>query len=198
MTGPGRWLVGGLVIGALVVGWLWTRTGRDRVVIDLIEQFPKAKERKPSDASLSVVDATVAGDTRKAILVHEPGRIKYEFTVPDDAWLKIGIGMLEKAQQIEGDGVVVFIYVTPLGPDGNPVVEPSGQMRSDELMSLTVNPFRTQADRAWHDLTLDLSSYAGKKVELVLVTRASPPANPPRADTNGDFLLWGHPRIVVN
>jgi hypothetical protein len=67
---------------------------------------------------------------------------------------------------------------------------------SDELLSLTVNPSGNPADKLWHDLTLDLSKYAGKRVELRLVTQASPTNR--MADTNGDFLVWGQPRIVVN
>jgi hypothetical protein len=191
-------LLVGLGAGVLVAGWLWTRAGSDRVVIDLIEEFPKAKEVRPTPGSHAVVDATVAGDTRKAILVKEPGRVKFEFAVPDHAWLKISLGMLEEAQRIEGDGVVVYINVTPLGADGQPSFDAEGRLVTDELLSLAVDPYGTPADRSWHDLTLDLSRYAGKRVELVLITRSSPPANPPRNDARGDSLLWGQPRIVVD
>ena len=49
-------------------------------------------------------------------------------------------------------------------------------------------------------VTLDLSPYAGKTIELAFNTRASPPPTPgvgPRSDERGDMPLWGEPRVVV-
>jgi hypothetical protein len=172
-------------------------SGGGRVVYDLIEMFPAAKERKPRDSSQAIVDATIKGDTRKAILFNEEGRVKFEFEVPESAVFETGVGMREESWSIPGDGVVIYIYVTPLGADGKPGYNPDGSLITRELLSLAVNPHGTPADQVWHDLTLDLSEFAGKRVELVLVSRASPPSSPPRRDTAGDQLVWGHPRIVV-
>jgi hypothetical protein len=196
MTRPARFLIGGVIIGALVAGWLWSRKSGERVVLDLVEALPKAKERQPNPESQSIVDATISGDTRKAILITSPGRIKYELTVPERAWFKLAIGMLEKGWTVAGDGVTVFLYVTPLGPDGKVMFSPEGKMIADELLSLTVNPYGNPADKLWHDLTLDLGQYAGKRVDLTLVTRPSPTQQ--TWDVNGDFLVWGQPRVVVN
>jgi hypothetical protein len=168
------------------------------VAFDLIDQFPSAKERRPKPDSHSVVDATLRGDSRKAILFNGEGRVKYELTIPPEAFLELGVGMLEEAWKTPGDGVVIFIYVTPLDAKGQPSYTPEGGLVTDELISLTVNPYANEADRGWHPLTLDLSKYAGQRVELVFVSRSSPPANPPRSDSNGDRLVWGHPRIVVH
>ncbi len=171
--------------------------GGGRVALDLIELFPKAKERRPSADSQAVVDATIKGDTRKAILFKQEGRVKYEFDVPENAAFETGVGMLEESWTIPGDGVVVYIYVTPLGPDGQPTYGPDNKLVTRELLSLAVNPHGTPADQVWHDLTIDLSEFAGKRVELVLVTRSSPPSTPPRVDVNGDQLVWGNPRVTV-
>jgi hypothetical protein len=195
MTRPARFLLGGVLLGAVVAGFLWSCRGGERVAVDLVEEWPKAKQRVPQD-SQSVIDASISGDTRKGILVTQPGRIAYDVTVPEHAWLKLAVGMLEKSWTIPGDGVTIFLYVVPLGPDGNVMTRPEGGMVSDELLSLTVNPSGNPADKLWHDLTLDLSKYAGKRVELRLVTQASPTNR--TADTNGDVLVWGQPRIVVN
>src|SRR5262245_46570386 len=194
MTRPARFLLGGVLLGAVVAGFLWSRKGGDGVVLDLVEAWPKAKQRIVPE-NQSVIDATISGDTRKGILVTQPGRIVYEVAVPERAWFKFAVGMLEKSWTMPGDGVTIFLYVVPLGPDGN-VTMADGKMVADELLSLTVNPSANPADKLWHDLTLDLSKYAGKRIELRLVNQASPTNK--TADTNGDFLVWGHPRIVVN
>ena len=196
MTRPAQFLIGGVIAGALVAGILWSRSSGERVVLDLVEAWPKAKQRLPRPEYQSVIDATISGDTRKAILINiEPGRIVYELTVPERAWLKLAVGMLEKSWSVPGDGVTLFLYIVPLGPDGN-VLFAEGRMVADELLSLTVNPYGNPADKLWHDLTLDLAQYAGKRVELRLVTVASPSSK--ALDTNGDLLVWGNPRIVVN
>lgn len=195
MTRPARFLIGGVILGALVAAWLWSRTGSERVAVDLVDAWATAKQRLPTPESQSIVDATISGDTRKAILITQPGRIAYDITVPEGGWLKFGVGMLEKGWTIAGDGVTIFVYVVPLGPDGN-VTFSEGRMVADELLSLTVNPYGNPADKLWHDLTFPLDKYAGQRIELRLVTTASP--TPKTTDTNGDFLVWGHPRIVVN
>jgi hypothetical protein len=63
-------------------------------------------------------------------------------------------------------------------------------------MNVMVNPFGNPGDRSWHDMTLDLSEYSGEKVSLFFNTNSSAPARPPRDDRNGDFALWGEPRLV--
>ena len=45
----------------------------------------------------------------------------YEFTVPERAFLKLSVGMLEKGWTVAGDGVIIWIYVTPLDQDGKKV-----------------------------------------------------------------------------
>jgi hypothetical protein len=198
MTRTGRLAAIGLVVAVALGAWWWSRPGREHVVLDFVELFPSAKENKPRAESHEVVEATIGGETSRAILAKEPGRMAFEFTVPDRAWLKLSVGMLEKAWTIPGDGVIVWIYITPLDQDGKKGYDAEGKLRTDELLSVTVNPYGTPADRNWHPFTFDLKSYAGKQVELVLVTRASPPSNPPKNDANGDFLVWGHPRLVID
>ncbi len=171
--------------------------GGGRVAYDLIELFPKAKERRPTADAQAIVDATIKGDTRKAILFKQEGRVKYEFEVPENAAFEVGVGMLEDAWKIPGDGVVIYIYVTPLGADGQPTYDQEKKLVTRELLSLAVNPYGTPADQVWHDLMLDLSEFAGKRVELVLVTRASPPSPSRQSDSNGDQLVWGNPRVTV-
>jgi len=196
MTRPARFLIGGVIIGALVAGWLWSRKSGEHVVLDLVDAWATAKQRLPEPGYHSVSDVTISGDTRKSIVINmAPSRIAYELAVPEHASLKLAVGMLEKSWTVPGDGVTLFLYVVPLGPDGK-VMFADGRMMADELVSLTVNPYGNPSDKLWHDMTLDLSKYAGKRIELRLVTVASP--NGQDLDRNGDFLAWGHPRVVAN
>src|SRR5437762_9715629 len=93
-------LVGGLVLVAGLAGWFFFKRGADNVAIDLIAQFPQAKEKKPIAEKFSVIEATLHGEKRQAIFVEEntaeccaATRLKYQLTVPDNAWLRVGLGL---------------------------------------------------------------------------------------------------------
>jgi hypothetical protein len=107
--------------------------------------------------------------------------------VPDNAWLKVSLGMKEQSWTMQGNGVIFQIGVT------------NGKAY-EELVRLHVNPFTEPGDRQWKDLTLDLSPYAGQAVDLIFNNLSGP--DPPRGqpsvdDRNGDLPLWGAPRVVI-
>jgi hypothetical protein len=89
----------------------------------------------------------------------------------------------QDAWAVEGDGVLFQVGVS----DGSEFTE---------LFSLVVNPYANPADRNWHDLFVDLSGYAGQRVDLIFNTRAGPP-DPPSDDRRGDAALWAEPKIVT-
>jgi hypothetical protein len=177
------WFVLAGIIVALGLAWYFLRSGGERVAVDLIEQFPQAKEKRPRPETFSIVDATISGQTKKAILASEPSRLTYSVTVPNDAELKLSVGILEQGWTVPGDGVRFRVLV-------------NDRQGSNELLVLDFNPFGNPADRGWHDLTIDLSEYAGETVDLLFNTNASPPQRPPKDDRNGDFPVWAQPRIV--
>jgi hypothetical protein len=180
------WLLVGVAVIVLLLVWIFLRRGGgEHVAVDLIQQFPTAKEKRPNPEVFSVVDATLSGQARKAVLVKDPSRLVYSVTVPDNAELHVSLGMLEEAWTTQGDGVVFRILV---GAGGNP----------EELLNLNLNPFANPSDRGWHDLTLDLSEYAGESVDLFFNTNSSPPSRPAKDDRNGDLAVWGAPRIVTH
>src|SRR5438093_978479 len=102
-----------LVIGVLVVialaAWLYLRQGREKVAIDLVQEFPTATERKPSPDAFSVIDATIGGQTKKAIYISGKDlagtRVKWHVTIPENAWLNVSPALLEQAWTMQGDGV---------------------------------------------------------------------------------------------
>jgi hypothetical protein len=183
MTRRTKLLIGGLGLVAIVVAYFALRPAGDRIAFDLVELLPNAKDRRPAPEVFSVVDATLAGKRERAILTKQPSRIKYNVTVPDEAWLKFSLGLLEESWTTQGDGVLFQVLVV------------SGA-ENTELLSQVVNPYGNPGDRGWQPLVLDLSQFAGENVDLVFNTYASPPPNTER-DRNGDAALWGAPRIVI-
>ena len=166
-----------VIVVVLITGWWMFRRGSAER-IDLLTQYDQAV-RKGGD--FAVVDATLAGDTKKAIAAPANGRIIFRVRVPDDGWLKVSLGLKPEAWTIEGNGVHFYAGVS----DGR-AFEP--------LFTQTVNPFANPSERRWIPVTVDLSAYAGEEMEVILNTVASGPGAQP--DDRGDMPLWGTPEIV--
>jgi hypothetical protein len=176
-----------LVLLALVVigiaAWFYMRRGHENVAVDLIQQFPMAKEKRPNPDVFSIIDATINGQTKRAIFTKDQvgTRIKWDVPIPENAWLVVSLGLKEESWKMDGDGVLFRILCTVGGT-------------SDPLASVQLNPFANPSDRQWSELTLDMSQYGGQTVELIFLTNSSAPGADNR---NGDLALWGDPRIVV-
>jgi hypothetical protein len=183
MTRQTWYLIGGAAL-AVVAWFIFAPPGGERVTADLIDQFPNAIEKRPNPEVFSVVEATLGGVAKQAILVHDPSRLVYTVTVPDDAELRFSIGIQESEWTKEGDGVLFRVLVAA----GSAPVE---------VLNVPINPFANSGDRGWHDLAVDLSEYSGETIDLYFNTNASPPARPPRDDRNGDAALWGALRVVA-
>jgi hypothetical protein len=170
-----------LVIVLLVAGlWIFRRTTAGEG-IDLIEAFETA-EKRPPQGTFELVDATLNGDTRRAIYTEPPSRIIWRVTLPDDGWLRVALGMRPEAWDQEGDGVQFRIGVS----DGR---------QYDPLVTQHVNPFANPGDRRWIPVMIDLSAYGGEHVELIFNTDNSPEGKGP--DARADFALWGAPEVIV-
>jgi len=185
MKGSARVALAIAALVAVVALWLIVKPGGDRVAIDLIDEFPTAKSKRPTPETFEIINATINGETHRAVHPKDPSRVVWSVTVPENAWLYVDIGLLEPAWTMQGDGVLFMVGVSDGSPDG-----------FDQLLSLVVNPFGNPGDRKWLPLRIDLSAYVGKTVDLIFNTRSSPP-DPPRDDRNGDMPVWGDPRIVT-
>jgi len=175
-----------LVIVALVAGaFVWIRLGQSpRTVIDLIASFPAAEKRTtvPADQGGFALDAvTIAGVRRLSILAKPSSRIIWTVTVPADATLETAFGLREDSWgQPGGDGAQFRIGVS----DGSGYVQ---------LVAQYVNPGADPSDRKWQTVSLDLSRYAGARVQVIFNTD---PGIPPGGNTAFDSAVWGEPRIV--
>ncbi|HEX6463905.1 MAG TPA: hypothetical protein VFZ98_05610 [Vicinamibacterales bacterium] len=167
-----------VVVLVVLAGW-WLFHRRSAEHVDLIPMFDQAT-KQPSPAGFQVVDATLAGDTKKAIATPPNSRITFHVRVPDDGWLRLSLGMKPESWDKEGNGVYFFAGVS----DGKSF---------EELFTQTVNPFKNAAERRWIPVSVDLSAYAGEEIDVILNTRSSGPGQP--ADERNDLPLWGAPVI---
>src|SRR6185436_15100760 len=118
-----------LVVVAGLAGWFYFRPGEDRLAIDLIKEFPTAMERRPNPESFEVIDATINGESKRAIFTKETTRIKWKITVPENAWLRVSLGIKEEAWTAQGtDGVHFTMFMS------------DGAGALDELQNITLNP----------------------------------------------------------
>jgi hypothetical protein len=178
------WLLIG-VLALLAAAYFFFRSGSgETVAVSLVDEFPRATEKRPLPDVFSVTDATLAGVTKRAIRVDHPSRLVYAVTVPENGALRLSLGILEPGWTVEGDGVLFRVLLAAGAPP-------------EEILNLVINPFGNPADRRWQDIELDLSEYAGETVSIFFNTNSSPPLRPPVDNRAGDFAVWGEPRVVV-
>ncbi len=167
-----------VLIGA---GWWFFGRGGSSSSVDLLETFPQAK-KQPDPARLQIIDATVNGETKKAIVSDGATRITWSVRVPDDAWLRVDVAMKPETWEQENEGTYFFVIVS----DG----------RNDEMLfSQHVHPFANEADRKWMPAFIDLSAYAGEQVDLIFNVRSG--VGGKSTNFTNIVALWGAPAVVV-
>ena len=180
MKGNRAVLVAVVAVVLIAGGWWLFRRGSGAPTVDLVAQFPSA-QRSPAERTFNVTDVNLNGESHKAIEAEPPTRITWKVRIPDNAWLRVNVGLKPEAWTAEGDGVLFFVGVS----DGRTF---------DKLFEQVVNPFNQPGDRKWIPVMVDLASYAGEEVELVFNTRNSADRKP--FDNKNDFAVWGAPEII--
>lgn len=162
------WVV--LIVAALgaVVAWMVVREKTETAVLDLATELPNTVRNLPTLDAFSVKDVTIAGVTKRSIVVDRPSRLAWHLTVPDNAWLKVSLGVREDGWNTNPDGVAFRVTIY-----------------DESLLSLTLNPGKSAADRRWQDFMIDLSEYAGESLDIYLKT------------DQGSRPAWGNPVIVT-
>jgi len=166
------------VVILIVIGagwWLFHRGSSARV--DLLSEYQQAKKQ---GGEFALTDATLAGESKQAILAPPNGRITFHVRVPDDGWLRVSLGIKPDAWDKDGNGVLFFAGVS----DGHSF---------EKLFEQVLNPHANASERRWIPVAVDLSAYAGTEMDIILNTRASPGGV--AEDTRNDLPLWGAPTI---
>ena len=177
-----------IVLAVLVLvaaAYLWVRSGRStELVIDLVDTFPEAEKRTKAptlEMTFALEDVTIAGQRKQCIYATPEARIIWSVTIPEHAKLETAFGMREDSwDKPDANGAQFRIGIS----DGRTY---------DELLRQIVNPSANQADRRWQTVSLDLSAYAGRRVQVIFNTDPGPPGD---GNTAYDFSVWGEPRIV--
>jgi hypothetical protein len=179
-------LIAGLVVAAALGGWLWMHRDEAHLHTGLIESFDDAEKRSSMDLRLafSLTMVTIGGETRHAIFMHPDSSLAFErVPVPAHASFRAWVALKPEAWDKEGNGVVFRFGVSEDGA-------------YDTLVTRHVNPVHEPGDRRWVPITVDLSAYAGRAVDLVLHTHGSPEGQP--SNLAWDWALWAEPALVVS
>ena len=162
------WVV--LIVASLgaIAAWLVVREKKETFVLDLATELPNTVRNLPRLDAFTVKDVTIAGVTKRAIVVDESSRLAWHLTVPDRAWLKVSLGVREDGWNTNPDGVGFRVTIY-----------------DESLLSLSLHPDKEPSDRKWQDFMIDLSEYAGESLDIYLKT------------DQGNRPAWGNPVIVT-
>ncbi|MFB3854952.1 MAG: hypothetical protein ACE148_14165 [Vicinamibacterales bacterium] len=177
-----RWA--GIAVLAFALIAVWWAVFRDEArppAVALVDMLAEA-EKRPTPDGFSVKNVTIGEETRRAISVPPASRMIFRVVVPNDAWLKTAVAIEPQGWQQEGDGVLFRIGVS----DGRTY---------DPLLHQHVNPYSVPADRRWVPVTIDLSAYGGRSVQIIFNTNTSLPQQ--GDDPRGDLPLWAEPAIYL-
>jgi hypothetical protein len=176
----------GLVVAVVIAAGIpvlagFAFTARERVAIDLLHDIDRATLESPEGLhnAFSVMEENINGYKPKAIFAHPPSRITWDVTVPMHApAVKTGVALQPYMWSQANDGVNFRISV-----------QEDADVR--QVYSRYVHPTQRTEDRAWIDVRVDLSEYAGRAIKLHFETDGGP-----AKDFAFDWAMWAHPRIV--
>lgn|GEM_PF-4930628 len=121
---------------------------------------------------------------RRVVYAHPPTELGVEVTLPEATgvrtpWFQAGLVLDPKAWDTPlGDGVRFEVRVLEVGGSWETVV--------DEV----VNPRANGNQRRWNDVVVSLGRWAGRRVEVAMVTDA-------RGEPSSDWAVWGEPTVVM-
>lgn len=183
------WTLAALIATRLATGFLMPvkppAPSLDTIVSRLPEcpPFPLLKENN----KLRYRRLRIADQVRDALILPPLGAAEAELTVPPQAQLRVGMGILPAVWDQEGDGV-------------NFIVEIKAGESSKKMMSLYLDPKGYPEHRGWVDRFIDLSPYEGQTVSVTFRTEGGPQIRTPfnrQPDTRFDYSVFSEPRLVV-
>lgn len=107
-------------------------------------------------------DPLMGQGARPGLLTPPPSQLRFRLDVPADGALTFAVGVQGDGKRDRTRSAVRFAVVV----DG------------EELWNRTVNPATSRRQRRWFDERIDLARFAGRSVDLELVTAAEAPDRP--------------------
>jgi hypothetical protein len=184
LSRSGRWFVAALLVGTVAFAAAVAGRRTSAAALSLVDDYPSTIRRSlfPDVETFSVVDATVAGETRRAVYARAPSRLTWRVALPAARELRAWIALRTESWTMGGDGVVFRIGLS----DGHGY---------RELFNRLVNPAGKPEDRAWIPVAVALPASQAGQVELIFNTDRGVPNGP--ASGAGDLALWGEPTVVA-
>lgn len=155
------------------------------VSADLLGQAPAGGEADLQTWTL-LDPVTGAQDTRRVLFEHPPElgitELIYTVPVPENGALQFAIALSPEVWSPDkGDGASFEVYVA----------DPAAGQAGQPAFVRYINPKHVPSDRRWRSFLVDLSPWAGRTVNLSLVT------SPGRTgDWSFDWAGWAEPRLV--
>ncbi len=171
-----------VALGLVILAGLGAGCRARGASVDLVSGFSSAQKRSnlPVDRAFRVETVTIRGISKRCIFAEPTSRITWRVTPPPYGWLSTSLALEPAAWDAPGDGVLFRVGVS----DGHTY---------EELLNQVVDPAHVPGDRRWVAVSVDLSAYAGRQVDLIFNTNASSPGK--EADTRNDLAVWGQPEI---
>lgn len=125
-------------------------------------------------------------DTRDVLYEHPPesGKVEtiYRVTVPQAGALRFAIALSPQVWSPEkGDGASFQVYIT----------DPDTSQKGQFVFVRYINPKHNPSDRRWRNFLVDLSPWAGRTVNLSLITEGGP-----AGDWAFDWAGWAELQVV--
>lgn len=153
-----------LALGLALLGYGCKKEKRS-ISISLIEELPRASIQANRPEKVGEKVFNIRNDSRRVLFMHAPSTVEFSLLIPARAELKFGVGMPSHIWKFQGDGVLFRVEID------------QGTDEDDVLYSTYINPKAVEADRRWHDATIDLSQYEGQRVILRFQTDPGPEGN---------------------
>jgi hypothetical protein len=177
------------------------------VAFDFLNNLPGARTRGPSPSdALKPFPAHIGGVEKSAWRQMSPSSMTFRMQLPyGRCRLKASLGMSPSAQEMAGDGALCRILVDDVLVEN--VFTEIAAVRVAELRQFFrprtfffkkprpyfvqyIDPKQNPAARAWQDISLDLSAFAGKVVDIIFEVSGGPANN-----DRDDEVLWADPFI---
>lgn len=150
------------------------------IQMDLVNALPAAvcPPEENFDEILET-SVTVAGRTRRGLYMQAPARAQFHVFLTPNSQFSSWVTLAPTAWQGSTDGAIFIASI--ILPDRAETVE---------VARCQVDPRRHPEDRIWHELSANISYWAGMEIDMLLTVDPGP-----LSDNSKDWCIWGNPII---
>ena len=173
--------------------------------VHLLHSLKGAAADGIQESAAKPIEVSLDGVPKKAWVQPSPSRLSFRVQLPGGrSRMKSSLGVMPASWDAAGDGIIFKIMINDIimenffhvpGSVGFAQVKQFLRPRTFFLPPRTyfikyLDPKQNPSERKWHDIELDLSSFAGKVVDIIFEVSGGP-----LEDNQYDEALWGDPFI---